>query len=121
VPLWGIGFFIAILVLIGVAPFSVFMSEFLIAREAFFQHRYGSMALFLLSALAVFVSALKHAIDVSFGSGATTRVPLQRARIADTAIVVVFVAALILLGLWIPGPLSAFLHEASAIVNGGSL
>lgn len=56
VPLWGWTFFLSIMVLIGVAPFAVFMSEFLIIKEAFFQGRYVVVGLFLFCVLAVFLA-----------------------------------------------------------------
>ena len=66
-PLWGTGFFISILILIGVAPFAVFMSEFLIVKALIDFSRYVVVILFLLCTVVVFVGALKHAIDVALG------------------------------------------------------
>ena len=120
VPLWGGAFFVSILVLIGVAPFSIFMSEFLIVKEAFFGGRYLVVCLFLFSALAVFVSALKHVMDVSFGaSGTIDRQKEGRVRLIDRAIVSVCLIALLLLGLWIPSPVADFLKEISAVIEHG--
>jgi hydrogenase-4 component F len=119
VPLWGGTFFISILVLIGVAPFSVFMSEFLIVKEAFFKGRYLVVGLFLFSALAVFISALKHVMDVSFGDSPVTDRPRESARLVDKGIVIVCLIALLLLGLWIPAPFADFLKDVSAVVQKG--
>ncbi|MFH1067830.1 MAG: proton-conducting transporter membrane subunit [bacterium] len=119
VPLWGISFFVSILVLIGVAPFSVFMSEFLIIKEAFFKGRYFVVGLFLFAALAVFISALKHAMDVSFGECKPEQAVAEKGRFIDKKIVLVCMAALLLLGLWIPSPFADFLKSASAIIEEG--
>ena len=118
-PLWGGAFFVSILVLIGVAPFSIFMSEFLIVKEAFFGGRYLVVGLFLFSALAVFVSALKHVMDVSFGEGAMRDHQAERIRLVDRAIVSVCLIALLVLGLWIPSPVADFLKNVSIVVENG--
>jgi hydrogenase-4 component F len=120
-PLWGGTFFVSILVLIGVAPFSIFLSEFLILKEAFFKGRYVVFGLFLFSALAVFISALKHAMDVSFGeAGAGVVAGPRKARVVDRAVVLACMAALLLLGLWIPSPFADFLKSAAAVIEKGT-
>jgi hydrogenase-4 component F len=119
VPVWGSAFFVSILVLIGVAPFSIFMSEFLIVKEAFFKGRYLVVGLFLFSALAVFISALKHAMDVSFGDGPIAQPTPERVRLVDRGIVVVCLAVLLLLGLWIPSPFADFLKNVSTVIENG--
>jgi hydrogenase-4 component F len=120
VPLWGGAFFVSILVLVGVAPFSVFMSEFLIVKEAFFTGRYLVFGLFLFSALAVFISALKHAMDVSFGEGGPDGATKGRVRLIDAAIVTACLVVLLVLGLWIPLPFSDFLKSVSTIIENGT-
>jgi hydrogenase-4 component F len=116
-PWWGGAFFVSILVLIGVAPFSVFMSEFLIVREAFLSGRYVVFCLFLFSALVVFVSALRHALDVSFGEPPGDA--SEKSRTVDKFVIAACAAVLLLLGLWIPFPFSDFLKDAASIVEQG--
>jgi hydrogenase-4 component F len=118
-PLWGGSFFVSILVLIGVAPFAIFMSEFLILKEAFFQGRYVIVGLFLFAALAVFVSALKHAMDVSFGESKSTGGPRPKVRPIDCAIVGTCLVVLLLLGVWIPTPFNALLIKVSSAIQTG--
>lgn len=119
VPLWGKAFFLSIIVLIGVAPFSVFMSEFLIIKEAFFQGRYFVVGLFLFCVLAVFFGALKHVLNLSFGSGDNTQPLTEKPRFIDILIVLGLMAALLLLGIWIPSPFAVFLKNAAAVVEKG--
>jgi hydrogenase-4 component F len=120
VPLWGGTFFVSILILIGVAPFSIFMSEFLIVKEAFSTGRYLVFGLFLFSALAVFISALKHALDVSFGTHETMQGAPMKIRLVDRGIVLICMTALLLLGLWIPSPFADFLKSVSAVIENGT-
>jgi hydrogenase-4 component F len=119
VPLWGGSFFASILVLIGIAPFAIFMSEFLILKEAFFKGRYVVVGLFLFTALAVFISALKHAMDVSFGESTPLTGIAPRPRIIDYGIVSVCMIVLLLLGVWIPTPFANFLTNVSAVIQNG--
>lgn len=120
IPLWGGAFFLSILVLIGVAPFSVFLSEFLIVKEAFFQGRYVVVGLFLFCVLAVFFGALKHVLSLSFGNADSAQLLAAKPRFIDILIVMGLMAALLLLGLWIPAPLSAFLKNAAAVIEKGA-
>jgi len=46
-------------------------------------------------------------------------VPAPRNSIADVAIVVVALAAIVMLGLWMPGPLWQFIERAAGIIGGG--
>ena len=95
------------------------MSEFLIVKEAFFTGRYFVFCLFIFSALAVFISALKHVLDVSFGENKSPDVLPENIRLIDKGIIVVCVLALLLLGLWIPSPFIDFLRNAAAVVEEG--
>jgi hydrogenase-4 component F len=120
VPLWGKAFFFSILVLIGVAPFSIFMSEFLIIKEAFFQGRYFLVGLFLFCVLAVFIGALQHILAVSFGGGDSNPPRAEKPRTIDVLIVLGCMGALLLLGIWIPSPFAAFLKNAAAAIEKGA-
>jgi len=117
-PLWGTAFFISILVLIGVAPFSIFMSEFLIVKEAFLKGRFVLVGLFLFCALAGLISALRQGMNVSFGKNSGPDTPEKR-RFADFAIVAGCFALLLLLGVWIPSPFAGFLKSAALVVEQG--
>src|SRR5258707_10161654 len=66
--LWGIALLGSILALIGVAPFSVFMSEYQLLRAAAGSGAWLVLALFLAASGVVFVSALRHLIDMAFGN-----------------------------------------------------
>jgi hydrogenase-4 component F len=119
VPLWGTAFFVAMLVLVGVAPFSVFMSEFIILKEAFYQGRFVLTGLFLFCTLAIFMSILRHVMNVSFGENKSPQTAKVKPGIPDAVIVVLFIAALLLLGLWIPSPFNDFLKQAAKAVENG--
>ncbi|MDD5674572.1 MAG: proton-conducting transporter membrane subunit [Chitinivibrionales bacterium] len=100
-PLWGGGFLVSILALVGMAPFSIFMSELLIVKTALQAKALITLVIFCGGALIVFVSALKHAMDVSLGSSGREITPL-RPSASDAIMVVGFTALLAVTGLWLP-------------------
>jgi len=116
-PLWGSAFFTAVIALIGVAPFSIFMSEFQLVKASVDTARFAPLAVFLFGAIVVFVSALRHAIAVSFGS------PLSPAKarewsIRDAIIVAGCGCLMLACGLFVPRWYVAVLTNASNIVEG---
>ena len=116
-PVWGKGLFGSLLVLIGVAPFAIFMSEFLILRAAAKSGSYWTMALFLAGAGIVFVGALQHAIHIAWGEPIVTPKEEQAGGV-DKMLVAASLAALLILGLWIPDFLTRTLTDAARIVEG---
>ncbi len=117
-PIWGRAFFLSMLALIGVAPFAIFMSEFQILKAAADRGAFVVMALFLGGAAIVFVAALQHAIKTAWDSPVMQPAP-ERADLAERALVVVPLAALLVLGLWMPGCLRDALEQAAGVIRGG--
>jgi len=114
-PVWGAGIFGSLLALIGVAPFALFMSEFQILKAAMDGGAITALVLFLFGAGVVFVGALGHAIPLVWGK-AEAAVKPTRAGILETLLVVIPLVLLLVLGLWMPGPLSGALHEAANVI-----
>ena len=119
IPVWGTAFFISMLILIGVAPFAIFLSELLIVKNAFFDHRYIVTALFLFAVFAIFISLLKHTLGTSFGINTSTITESIKVGILDKIIVITGISILLILGLWMPGPFKKLLNNASLIIQNG--
>ena len=115
--IWGKGLFGALLALIGVAPFGMFLSEFMILRAAARSASYWSMGLFLTGAGIVFIGVLQHAISIAWGEPTDTAKD-RPGRRADNLLVIAALSALLVLGLWIPRPLWQLITEAAHIVEG---
>src|SRR5437762_2138928 len=115
--LWGIALLVSLLALIGVAPFSIFMSEYQLLRAAVGAGAWLVLALFLAASGVVFVSALRHMIDMAYGTPGLHQRTLPASRLA-LPIVVVAVALLLVLGLWMPLPLSQAIGSAAAVLAG---
>jgi hydrogenase-4 component F len=121
-PVWGRGFFLSLLALIGVAPFAIFMSEFQILKAAVDGGQFVVMVAFLGGAGIVFVGALKHAISAAWGAAAPQPSPQpapQRAGLAEKALVVLPLGVLLVLGLWMPPILRDVLNRVADIIRGG--
>lgn len=116
-PVWGKGLFGALLVLIGVAPFGIFLSEFLILRAAARSASYWTMGLFLAGTGIVFVGVLQHAIKMAWGEPVAAPEP-EQAGGTDKMLVAVALGTLLALGLWIPAPLWHMLNDAARVVEG---
>lgn len=113
---WGSCFFISVLSLIGTAPFALFTSELTIFRSAFEIGRYGVVSLLLLGTAVIFITALKHVFSVSFGGNDKTIV--NSSGFLEKTFVFLLSAALLGLGLCIPGKLWDVLQRAAQIVTG---
>ena len=114
---WGLALLGSLLALIGVAPFSIFMSEYQLLRAAIGAGAWVALTLFLVASGIVFVAALKHLIDMVFG---TPGVEVRRGRdgIPALAIVGSGMGLLLVLGVWMPLPLSDALVQAATVFVG---
>jgi hydrogenase-4 component F len=115
-PVWGIGIFGSLLALIGIAPFALFISEFQLVKAAVDSQAWVVLSLFLLGAAIVFVGALGHAIPLIWGTNPKKCAPVKATAI-EAFLVFAPLAALLMLGLWMPKPLLTALHSAAAIIG----
>ncbi len=118
-PLAGVGLVLGILALVGAPPFSIFMSELWIVKEGLAQGHTGAVIGFLLGAAVVFVAALGHAVQMTRPlAGAAAPEPARRGALLDWPLVVLPLAALALVGVWMPPALRALLESAAAVLGG---
>ncbi len=115
--LWGIALLGSVLALIGVAPFSVFMSEYQLLRAAAGAGAWIVLLLFLAASSVVFVSALRHLIDMAFGVPKAAVVSVAGDGKAALMIVVTAMGLLLLLGLWMPLWFSGAIGSAAAVLS----
>lgn len=119
-PVWGGALLVSLLALVGAAPFAVFMSELLLLFAAAGQGAHWTLGLFLAGAAAVFVGILRNVIPLAWGDPAGDPRP-ERAGMTEKLLVAVCLGALLLLGLWLPRPLTDMLAAAVRIVEGAPL
>jgi hydrogenase-4 component F len=111
-PMIGWGLALGTLAILGMPPFGVFASEFLILTTAMRDQPWATP--FLLLALGVaFAAVFSRVLPMVFGE--TTLKPLPQ----RPAMVPVFVhlALVLMLGLWIPPPLAAWYREAARLIG----
>jgi hydrogenase-4 component F len=118
-PASGALFLAGFFAVTGSPPFGPFMSEFTILRGAIAAERYGVAAAFLVLLFVVFV-----------GMGGTVLAVVQgdpRPDVPDTGFrdtvgtvgpAVVLLAAVVVLGVWVPPVMDRALHDAAAFVEG---
>ena len=111
-PLLGWGLAIGSLAILGMPPFGVFASEFLILTTAMHEHTWA--APFLLLALAVAFAAVFSKIQpMVFGESSAARLPHRPAMLP----VFSHLALVLMLGLWIPPPLAAWYRQAAQLIG----
>jgi hydrogenase-4 component F len=113
-PLTGIVFLMAMLAIIGMPPFSLFQSEFLIVQAALVGGHSLPAVLFVLFGTAVFAGALLHVGSLVLGPGGESVAGHRPWR--DTTILVLAVV-LAAIGFWLPGPLLELIRGAANIVG----
>ncbi len=113
-PLWGLGFVASLLVLIGLAPSGVFMSEFLLIKAAVDMKAYVGLGLVLAAASLVFLVMLRHSIDVAWKKPPVSdAVATSGSTWTEKIVVILPLAILFVLGLWMPETLHTLIARAS--------
>ena len=114
-PLTGAAFCLGIMAIVGLPPFSLFQSEFLMIRAAFGTSHFLVGALFVLFGLGVFTGVTLHVSGMLLGTSEEPRAAWHAW--SDTPIVILAVL-LIVIGFWLPAPLLELVHRAAVVVSG---
>src|SRR5579864_1856238 len=113
-PLTGAVFLMAILAIIGMPPFSLFQSEFLILRAALAGGHTLSSVLFIVFGTGVFAGALIHVgslvLGPSHGEPAAAWHPWRNMSMLALA------AVLVIIAFWIPASLLELVRGAASVV-----
>jgi len=115
--LWAAGLFASLLVLLGAAPLAIFMSELQVLRAAAERRAFATMAVFLAGVTVVFIGALRHAVNMAWGEP-VRRPPVEAEGVSSHALVWGLLGLLVMLGVWLPAPLSDAIRDATAVVEG---
>lgn len=117
-PIWAMGLFASLLALIGVVPFALFISEFLLIKSAVASGQYYSLVLFLLGAGVILTGMLGRAIRLFWGTP-DQNIPAQSAGKLEKFLVIAPLLALLTLGLCMPPFLKEMLTQSTAILTQG--
>jgi hydrogenase-4 component F len=111
-PVIGWGLLLGALAILGMPPFGVFASEFLILTTAIRDHTWATP--FLLAALGVaFAAVFSRVQPMVFGETIAKRLPHRPAMIP----VFVHLALVLMLGLWIPPFLAEWYRQAARLIG----
>jgi hydrogenase-4 component F len=100
---------------VGVPPFGLFQSEFLMIRAAFGTEHFLVGALFILFGLGVFTGVTLNVSGMLLGTSEEPRGAWHAWR--DTPIVILAIL-LIVIGFWLPAPLLELIRRAALVVSG---
>jgi len=111
-PVIGWGLMIGTLAILGMPPFGVFASEFLILTTAMREQPWATP--FLLVALGIaFAAVFSKVQPMAFGEPLAARLPHRPAMVP----VFVHLALVLMLGLWIPPFLAAWYRQAALLIG----
>jgi hydrogenase-4 component F len=113
-PLSGTAFFIAMLAIVGMPPFGLFQSEFLIVGASFAAGYFVPGILFILFGTGVFAGVALHANGLVLGPAGEIRTNWYPWR--DSSLIVL-VLVLIVIGFWLPRPLLELIRGAARVVS----
>jgi hydrogenase-4 component F len=121
-PFTGTMVLLGALAIGGVPPFGIFRSELLIVEGGFSRSSFAFAGLLVLFANVAFVGLYQtfHRMVLSSGDG-SDRETARASRPEQPLMAVAMLASLtvvLVLGLWIPGPLDRLLHSAVAVIGG---
>ena len=114
-PLTGIAFFLGVLAIVGMPPFSLFQSEFLIVGAAFAGGHFVPGLLFILCATGIFAGMVLHLNRLVLGPAGESRTDWYPWR--DSAVLAV-VVVLVVIAFWLPGPLLELIRGAGRVAGG---
>jgi len=116
---------LATLAIIGVPPFSIFQSEFIILSAALATHQSFMASLFIAGLVTIFVGFLVHMVKMNLGAPYSDQLnasmpqrfdecPWKIGAMISVALVV------IVLGFWLPSPLYRLVQQAAQILGGST-
>ncbi|MBI1830434.1 MAG: hydrogenase, partial [Planctomycetes bacterium] len=119
VPWSGWLFFLGFLAITGSPPFGPFISEFTIVNAAAGSGQFVVAAIFLLLLAAVFIGMGSTVLGMVQGKPPdATETPEYEDGVSTVAPIVLFLAIVLLMGLYIPAPVETLLRDAARLVEG---
>lgn len=115
-PWTGSLFALGVLALVGLPPFGLFVSEFLVVRAAIVAHRYWTAGIVLLLLLTAFVSLVNHLNRMLYGD-VPERVSIGERRGWPVFALAASACLLVVLGVALPAPLSALLRQCAGLLR----
>jgi hydrogenase-4 component F len=116
-PLAGGGFLCGLLALVGLPPFSVFMSELWIARAGLERGHLLAVIAFFVAAAVVFIAAFRHAVEMTWPDAEGGAPASGRTAGVGLALVLGPLALLLVVGIWMPPAFAHVLASAAGALG----
>jgi len=117
-PATGVLFLIGGLALVGMPPFNIFLSEFLILGAGLKSGQFLATSLVIIFLVITFAVFLRYVIRMVFGNPSPEIKNSSMGRLAIIPVAILG-ALVLILGVYIPEQLQSLVHDASAIINQG--
>ena len=114
-PITGFMFLIGGLAIIGMPPFNIFMSEFLMLSSGFSSENFLASALVILFLVVIFASFGKHLLRMVFGN---PKSEMKKEDLGKLSILpmIILVSIIFIMGIYVPEPLQTLIEDATKIV-----
>lgn len=118
-PVTGVLWFAGFLSIVGMPPFGIFMSKFILIRTMFEQHRAGLAILFLSMLAVIFVGMGRTFVSMAQGRDSEAIAAQSSGESLAATLPPVALGLLTLVtGIWMPPALSEFLHGVARSLGG---
>jgi len=117
-PVTGILFLIGGLALVGMPPFNIFVSEFMILSSGFKSGQFVAVSIVILFLVVTFAVFLRHLIKMIFGSPLSEMKKSEMGKLAILPMAILG-SLVVILGMYIPEQLQILIQNASTIINSG--
>lgn len=119
-PITGFAFLVGGLAIIGLPPFSIFMSEFFVLSSGFKSNNYLASFIVILLLVIVFAGFSKHLLKMVFGTPKST---MEKSDLGKLSIIpmMILISIIFIMGIYVPGPLQTLLDDSTKIILTGEI
>ena len=114
---WGTGFLVAILTLIGAAPFAIFMSKLQVFKSLIETSNWLPLLVLGAASSLIFISILRYVLNICWKTD-KTETPHEPCSHYERVLVLFIIVILVLFCLWLPKELRDTMQRASGIITG---
>ena len=117
-PVTGVLFLIGGLALVGMPPFNIFVSEFMILSSGFKSGQFLAVSIVILFLIVTFAVFLRHLFKMIFGNPNSE---MKKSEMGKLAIIPMAIlgSLVVIFGIYIPIQLQTLIQNASTIISGG--
>ncbi|MDE1770067.1 MAG: hydrogenase 4 subunit F [Thaumarchaeota archaeon] len=117
-PITGILFLIGGLALVGMPPFNIFVSEFMILSSGFKSGQFVAVSIVILFLVVTFAVFLRHLIKMIFGDPSSEMKKSEMGKLAILPMAILG-SLVVILGIYIPVQLQTLIQNASTVISNG--